>query len=240
MHSQLRVHIATIDHHIERITEPMINLRADKAYIIAYAENDSAKDFLKKTKEILKKHRISVSIVYVDIWNLMECVDKFRQLIKQERENQIFFNVSAGTKVSCISAMLACMIWNCEPYYAKPEYKEIKTPKKIMTEKIEQIVSIPTYKMLIPKSEYIKVLGILKQNDGKMKKRHLIEELKKHKIIFPAEGHTLSKPAEHGQLRTILEPMIQSDYVTVESIGRNSIVSITEQGKNTLSIFGEA
>jgi hypothetical protein len=216
----------------------MIELRADKAYIIAHKENDAAAEFLKKTKDILKKHKIPVSIIYVDIWNLMACVEEFRKIIESEKNNQVFFNVSCGTKISCISAMMACMIWKCEPYYAKPDYQEIKKPKKITVEKINEIVSIPTYKMLIPKPEYLLVLELLETNKGKMKKRNIIEELKKLKIIEPVGVLSLSKPAEHGQLKTILEPMINMEYVTVETLGRNSIVSITLQGKNTLSIFG--
>ncbi len=238
MRSQLRIHIVTIDHHIERITEPMINLRADKAYIITHEENDTVSEFLKKTKDILKKHKIPVSVIYVDIWNLMECVEQFRKIIESEKNNQIFFNVSCGTKISCISAMMACMMWECEPYYAKPNYQEIKKPKKITVEKINEIVSIPTYKMITPKSEYLLVLELLEINKGKMKKRFLIEELKKLSIIEPVGALSLSKPAEHGQLKTILEPMINMEYVTVETLGRNSIVSISIQGKNTLRIFG--
>jgi len=238
MKSQLRIHIVTIDHHIERITEPMINLRADKAYIIAHKENDAVTEFLKKTKDILKKHKIPAFVIYVDIWNLMACVEQFRKIIESEKNNQIFFNVSCGTKISCISAMMACMMWECEPYYAKPDYQEIKKPKKITVEKINEIVSIPTYKMITPKSEYLLVLELLEINKGKMKKRHLIEELKKLSIIEPVGVSSLSKPAEHGQLKTILEPMINMEYVTVETLGRNSIVSISIQGKNTLRIFG--
>ena len=216
----------------------MIELRADKAYIMVHKENDATVEFLKKTKEILKKHKIPVSVIYVDIWNLMECVEEFRKIIESENNNQIFFNVSCGTKISCISAMMACMIWGCEPYYAKPDYQEIKKPRKITVEKINEIVSIPTYKMLIPKSEYLLILELLEINKGKMKKRNIIEELKKLKIIEPVGVSSLSKSAEHGQLKTILEPMISMEYVTVETLGRNSIVSITIQGKNTLSIFG--
>jgi len=238
MKSQLRTHIVTLDHHIERITEPMIKLRADKAYIVAHQENDVTFEFLKKAKATLKRHKIPVSVIYVDIWDLMSCVKEFRKIIESEKNNQIFFNVSCGTKISCISAMMACMIWGCEPYYAKPDYQEIRMPKKITAEKINEIVSIPTYKMLIPKSEYLLVLEMLENNQGRMKKRNLIEELKKLKIIMPFGTNSLSKPAEHGQLKTILEPMIKMEYVTVETLGRNSIVSITAQGNNTLSIFG--
>ena len=238
MDSNLRVHVATVDHHIERITEPMISLRADKAYIVTYGEKDSAVEFLKKTKSILKKHRIPFEVISVDIWNLMACVDIFRDLIKQEEGNQIFFNVSTGTKISAISAMLSCMIWNCQPYYAKPDYSEIRMPKKIVVEEIKEIVPMPIYKMIVPKSEYLQILKILQQNNGKIKKRHLIEELKELQIITPVGKQSLSKPAEHGQLKTILDPMIKMEYVDVETVGRNSIVSITIQGENTLKIFG--
>ena len=239
MNSQLRIHVATVDHHIERITEPMIKLRADKAYIVTYGEKDAAVEFLKKTKKILKKHRIPFKVLFVDIWDLMACVEKFRDLILEERDNQIFFNVSTGTKISAISAMLSCMIWNCHPYYAKSEYSEIKIQKKIPVEEIKAIVSMPIYKMITPKTEYLQILSILEQREGKIKKRQLIEELKILKIIKGSGMKNLSKPAEHGQLKTILDPMIKMEYVLVEIIGRNSIVTITQQGKNTLKIFGK-
>ena len=51
------------------------------------------------------------------------------------------------------------------------------------------------------------------------------------------DTNSLSKPVEYSQLETILEPMIKMEYVIVETLGWNSIVSITTQGKNTLSIF---
>ena len=238
MESQLRIHVATVDHHIERLTEPMISLRADKAYIVTYGEKDAASEFLKKTKTILKKHRIPFEVLYVDIWNLMACVEKFRDLILKEKDNHVFFNVSTGTKISAISAMLCCMIWNCQPYYAKPDYSEIKIPKKIVVEDIREIVSMPIYKMFTPKSDYLQILKILQQNGGKIKKRILIDTLKELKIIKPAGTQSMSKPAEHGQLKTILDPMAKLDYITVQTVGRNNIVSITPQGENTLTIFG--
>jgi len=238
MQSKLRVHVATVDHHVERIVEPMIKLRADKAYLLTFSENDSALEFLKKTKTILKKHNIATQIVYVDIWDLMACVSKIRSILQDEKKNQVFFNVSTGTKISAISSMLACMLWDCEPYYAKTEYSKIKISKKSLPEKITAIVTIPTYKMITPKLEFLQVLKILRKNGGKIKKKYLIEELKKLELIFSMDAKTLSKPAEHGQLKTILEPMIKMEYVNVENVGRNSFVSITIQGENTLNIFG--
>jgi hypothetical protein len=216
----------------------MIRLRADMAYLLAFKQKDEASPFLKKTIAILKKHNISSKVIYVDIWDLMMCLEKLRELIDAEKENQIFFNVSTGTKITAISSMLACMLWNCEPYYAKTEYNEIKISKKIIPEKIHDVISIPTYKMITPKPEFLQLLKIIQRNKGKIKKKRLIEELKKLELIYPMGPQALSKPAEHGQLKTILDPMIKLEYVEVETIGRNSIVSITEQGSNTLKIFG--
>ena len=90
MQSQLRVHIATVDHHIERIVEPMIQFRADKAYLLAYEENDSASEFLKRTKDILKKHHISVQVRYANLWDLMACIKTSWNIIQAEKKNQIF------------------------------------------------------------------------------------------------------------------------------------------------------
>ena len=136
MKSKLRVHIAAVDHHIERIVEPMIRLRADKAYLLAFSENDSVSEFLKKTKTILKKHHIAIQVEHVDLWDLMACIGIARDIIHNEKENQVFFNVSAGTKICAISFMLACMLWDCEPYYAKTEYNEIKISKKMFWRKL--------------------------------------------------------------------------------------------------------
>ena len=93
--------------------------------------------------------------------------------------------------------------------------------------------------MNTPKSEYLQILHILQKHDGKIKKRNLIEELKKQNTIKPADMQELSKPAEYGQLKTILDPMIKLEYIDVQVMGRNNIVSITPQGENTLEIFGD-
>ena len=175
MQSKLRVHVATIDHHVERIVEPMIRLRADKAYLLAFDENDSASEFFKKTQSSLKKHHITIQVVYVDIWDLMACISTIRKIVQDERENQVFFNVSAGTKISAISFMLACMLWDCEPYYAKTEYDKMKFSKKAIPEKIKDVVAIPTYKMITPKTESLQLLKILRKNDGKIKKNILLK-----------------------------------------------------------------
>ena len=72
-----------------------------------------------------------------------------------------------------------------------------------------------------------------------MRKRELIQELVKLKIIRPKEYKKLTVAAKHSQLRAILNPLEKEwDYVKVEYSGRRSEVILTEQGKAALRIFG--
>jgi hypothetical protein len=38
----------------------------------------------------------------------------------------MYINISTGSKVTSITGMLACMIWNGTPYYAHTDYDSIK------------------------------------------------------------------------------------------------------------------
>ena len=55
--------------------------------------------------------------------------------------------------------------------------------------------------------------------------------------ISSQDGETLSKPAEHGQLKTILQPLFNAKQIETETRGRQSFVKITQKGKTALSVF---
>jgi len=43
---------------------------------------------------------------------LLDCVEEFREIFEKEKEkgNQIYFNVSTGSKITAMAGMLVCMI----------------------------------------------------------------------------------------------------------------------------------
>ena len=100
---------------------------------------------------------------------------------------------------------------------------------------------LPVYDINKPKRESLQVLDILNKAGGRMRKAQLISELERAGVIRLKDESIVkfTKAAKHSQLRVILDPMeLEWNYVKVESNGRRSEVSLTEQGITALRIFG--
>ena len=242
MSANLRIHIAPVGFEFRRVTEPLIRMQADKVYLITYEEADAATKFFSQIKKELSQNykHILVKEVFLNIWNLYECIEKFREIILNERGNHVYINVSTGTKITAMAGMLSCMLWSAYPYYAPVSYP-IKQTKALPTEHVQDSDILPVYDIKKPTSKFMTILSLLQSHGGVMRKSKIIDELEELKILrkIDESGKDLTSPAKHSQLRALLDPM-QSDWnhVTVEASGRRSEVSITEQGKTALRIFG--
>ncbi|MGI0073340.1 MAG: DUF6293 family protein [Nitrosotalea sp.] len=239
MRSHLRVHVVPVGFEVKRVTEPVLQLKGDRVYLISLKEDDKAAEHVKKIKKALTSKQIDVKVEYTDIWNIMACMEKFREIVTRERENQIYFNVSTGSTLASIAAMLTCMIWKCGAYYAKLKYDEKKKQEEFDENDVEDVLAIPVYKILRPEDRHLLILGIIKDKGQKIRKKDLIGKLNELKIIHPVMGKKLSIHAEHSQLNAMLKPLVDEHYVEVQSRGRSSIVILTQQGENALKIFGE-
>lgn len=238
----LRVHICPVGYDLERVVEPIIRMKADKAYLVTYDQSDNATSFIKQIKTSLKEYKhIKIEDSYIDIWDVYQCMGQFHNIIEREKGNHIFINLSTGTKIASIAGMLSCMLWKAEPYYVKIEYPIIDKP--IGPQIVSEIQSLPTYSINKPSQKYLNVLKIIKKNSGRMRKSKIISELADLGIIKQQEDHEghFSEPAKHSQLRTILDPMENEwNYVSITNRGKKSEVSITEQGENALKIFASS
>ncbi len=231
-------------YHFLRVTEPLVRMRADKVYLVSYRPNDNASEFYAHIKEYLGqsyKH-ILVEETFTDLWDLYACLGLFGEIIRKESANQVYVNVSTGTKVTAIAGMLSCMFWGATPYYARVAYPKAKPPK-LPTEQVEDPDLLPVYEVRKPRPEYLLVLRLLAEHNGTMRKAQLIRALEEVGVIAVRDDTRteLTRAAKHSQLRAILEPM-RSDwkYVVVEARGRRSEVSLTDDGRTALKIFGAA
>jgi len=243
MSANLRIHIAPVGFEFRRVTEPLIRMQADKVYLITYGEDDAGTKFFSQIKKELSQNykHIQVKEVFLDIWNLYECIEKFREIILNEKGNHVYINVSTGTKITAIAGMLSCMLWDAYPYYAPVSYPTKQT-KALPTEHVQDSDILPVYEIKKPKPVILLILSLLQLHNGVMRKSKIIRELEEKKIIRTTDesGKELKGPAKHSQLRALLDPMeMEWHYVTVEASGRRSEVSITEQGKTALRIFGQ-
>jgi len=215
---------------------------ADKVYLVTYRENDDARKFVDQVRKELQKYpHVEEQTIYLNLWDLYECLEKFRQIIFNEKQNHVFVNVSTGTKITSIAGMLSCMLWKATPYYAPVAYPKTNEAQPPPTEIVEDPEVLPVYDINKPKRESLQVLDILNKAGGRMRKAQLISELERAGVIRLKDESIVkfTKAAKHSQLRVILDPMeLEWNYVKVESNGRRSEVSLTEQGITALRIFG--
>jgi hypothetical protein len=243
MHNLLRVHIAPVGFDpVQRITAPLIDQRADRVYLVSRSKKDDpASSIVKQVEATLAKHpSIEVKHVYTEIWDLFSCLEKYRDVFTAEKGNHLYVNVSTGSKILSIAGMLSCMLWKGIPYYARLDYEqggpEIKTGQRNVT----GTEALPVYQINMPSPESLNVLAIIgSKRDGKISKKELIEELQKIHLI-PVFPPSQPRNAPHSRLRAILDPLeTHWQFIHIKSRGRRSEVSLTEQGRSALRIFGQ-
>ena len=80
-----------------RVTGPLVENRADKVYLVSRSKDDYASDRMKQVRKALEKYpHIEVHDIYVNIWDLFGCLEKFREIFESEKDNHIHVNVSTG------------------------------------------------------------------------------------------------------------------------------------------------
>lgn len=236
---RLRVHICPVGFEVLRVAEPLLKMSADKAYLITHRRDDPAHQCVSRIKEVLRKRNSRVEIVeaYVDIWNLVDCVSKFKEIIQTEAGNSVYINVSTGTKVTAIAGTTVSMLTESIPYYAKVDHTRQRSVIPA-NEKVEEAFPIPVYSMVSPKHDALKLLKFVDEAGGSIRKKDLIERLSEVEVIKPVAKGELSLPAAHSQLRALLDPLEREwHFVRIESKGRSSKVILTEPGKVGLRIF---
>ena len=244
MSACLRVHIVPIGFDSTRVVESLIQKKADKVYFLRFTgdENESPYyDFI--MKELQQKfHAIEIDEKFIDIWNLFECIEAFRKIILSERENgnNVFVNVSTGSKITAIAGMLSCMLWDANPYYAHIKYP-LQKNQKIHKSSIKRFDDLPAYAINKPKKTQLHILNILENNNNSIRKSDLINKLTDIEIIKQKEnpGIELKIHAKYSQLHALLNPMEKDwNFINIEHVGKRSQITTTEKGKQALKIFG--
>jgi hypothetical protein len=214
-------------------------MRADKVYLISYRPDDVASPYLAKIKATLfpKYKQIQIEEDFIDLWNLYDCIAKFKEIVGKETGNLVYINVSTGTKVTAIAGTIVSMLLRCTPYYAKVNYgpQQLATPP---TEFVEDPFEVPVYRIMKPRAQSIAILQLITESGGVIRKKELIQKLIKAGLIRSATKRELTPSAAHNQLRGMLQPLVKDWlFVNIESRGRTSNVTLTEHGKTALRIF---
>jgi hypothetical protein len=122
--------------------------------------------------------------------------------MKEENHAHMYINVSTGSKVTSITGILACMIWNGTPYYAHTDYDNIKKDPAdgLPEEKINAIDELSVYSLNKRRPESLTLLQLVVDKN-------------------------LSIPAKHSRLKCLLHP------ITVGGGIDNPLVEAQYRGK---------
>lgn len=259
--SRLRVHIAPLGFEVDRIVLPAIKLKADMVCLLVHSNRseDKAKVFEEEIRQRLKECGIQVRSEYADRTSLFGILRAVKEIIQGDTgiNNDIYVNVSSGSKIQSIACMMACMMWNdadnLTPYYAEPETYtspesapqiqggDAKKPKGAgmksvqMSSGLKDITELPKYRIQIPKRDLIKALEIVHQSEGgRIKKSDMAEKAEDAGIITVNSKEENRESAKLMSLaKNIVDPLTDDwKFLRTDKTGRTRWVSLTKEGQN--------
>ena len=235
---KLRIHIAPVGYEIDRVVIPAIKMKADKVYLLRhdnYSEDKSG-PYREKIIKKLNKKNIETKVVDVNRYKLFAIIKTVKEIIQDERENDIYLNVASGSKIHAVGCMMACMIFddrtNIHPYYAQAkEYPQYKGSEQ-QTFGVEDIHQLPTYQIRTPSPKLLSALALVKKK-GKLTKKEFAEDATNLNLINVGARDENYEQARFASLdKNIIQPLENEwGFIEVEKIGRNRWIKLTKEGE---------
>jgi len=241
----LRIHIAPSGYELDRITIPAREMKADRVWLLVFTDKDkdNAKSFREEIEKILATMSIETKVKECNIIDLYDVLRAMREIIEEEKNNDIFINVASGSKIEAIAGMLTASIFreltNITPYYAVPDHYNVKPEiTEPISTGLKSIQFLPEYHIEQPKSDLIKLLDQIAKHGGRIKKKRLVDIAVEKGLIYSNGENKIQ--SYYASLNTnYLEKMENWKLIEqVESGGRSKEIQITKAGKDMLKFLG--
>jgi len=234
----LRVHIAPVGFEVDRIVIPAKKMNADKVCLLVHdnPSEDKALPFLRKIETRLKKSKIKTEVRHANRLNLFQILKSVKEIVEEEKGNDIYVNVASGSKIQAIACMMACQMFNdnqnIKPFYAEAEHYAAFEGEQ--TSGVKNLQSLPTFEIQRPKPELIAALKIIIKNGGKIQKKQMAQQAEDNKIIqVNAKEENYSQARFASLDKNIIQPLLEQwKFIEVEKLGRNRWIKVTEEGNN--------
>lgn len=235
--ANLRIHIAPVGFEIDRVVMPAIQMKADKVWLLVHDKpsDDKATPYVEKIQKQLQKEKIKVVKEHHNRLDLFKIIKSVKEILDKEKGNTIYVNLASGSKIQAVGLMMACMMFNESknviPFYAEAE-KYLGFEGKQLSQGIKNLMQIPAYQIHTPKPELISALKIIRENGGKITKKQMAELAEKNNlIIVNAREENLTQARFASLDKNIIQPLEEQwKFVTVDKIGRNRWIKITQEG----------
>lgn len=238
-----RVQIVPLGYEKSRVLDPINELKADKVILIRHtSDEDYEADFQRElVTELETNDRIELKQREADIFSLQSSIRSIKQAILScEEGDEVYVNLSTGSKLTAIAGVIACQSTGAIPIYAKPEYRdddgELSPPDEPLTASVDEITKIPQVSLQLPTPDQQRILAYIADREYVTKKT-LIKFSEAEGLSFIAETQSQSDEGKYLLLKTnIIDPLTEDGYIEVEKQGRENHVRITDDGRNILDI----
>lgn len=234
--ARLRVHIAPVGFEIDRVVLPAVQMRADLVWLIKHNKPgaDKASSFAEKIVSRLEKEKITVRPAEANREDIFSVLKAVKDIFVAEQKNDVYVNVSSGSKIQAIACMMACMMfkeYSVTPYYVVPKSYPATEGKQQSTG-MDSIVELPKYQIQKPRSDLVQALKIIKDKGGRITKKEMARLAEEQKLIVVHSQHP--DQARFASLdANIIQPLVEQwKFVEIEKIGRNRWIKITPEGEH--------
>jgi hypothetical protein len=244
-----RVQIVPLGFEYARLREPIMEWRADYVIFVEHTDDEEIAYLDALREELAENDRIDTESRVCDIFDLYDALGTIAGAIADHPDDEVYVNLSAGSKITAIAGMIACMTAGATPIYARPDYGPggRKIPDEPLHDAVAETFSLPTYPIERPTRTEIAYLDFLDEADGTGRegrycgasKKELIAFGKREGFEFIARSEASTEKGLYRVLDThVTRPLSERGYITIEQVGRTKYVSLTREGKNALRAFG--
>jgi len=238
-----RVHVVALGWEVARIVEPLYELKADKVVVILPENEALIAEFEDEMLADLEAiERIELETRTASLYDLDSALQVFTQAVKDHEDDDVYINVSTGSKIAGIAGMMATQTSEATPFYVRPtlggsDDVAIETPDEPLISGAGGISELPVFELQGPSSEQLQILGFLHGKDG-VRKKELIRYAENQALPFIANTESKSDEGRYRLLEShIINPLTESEYISVEKVGREKQVFLEDRGVDALAAF---
>lgn len=232
-----RVHIVPLGYEKSRVYEATKDLKADDVVLIIHKDDDeNSNEYLRDVSAELSELGIKPEIDVCDLFDLYDSLSVIAKQISEHQKDEVFVNVSTGSKVTAIAGMIACMVFDATPYYVHGEGYEDGMPPKSTGE----ISKLPQYEIDAPSRAQVELMTFIRdrmEESEPVTKGDLIYEAEQRSLEFITQSDVQEKGKYRLLDRNVVEPLVESGYLEVHKSGRNKEVILTASGMDAVMAF---
>ncbi|MFW5898658.1 MAG: DUF6293 family protein [Candidatus Saliniplasma sp.] len=244
-----RVHVAPLGYELDRIVEPLIEYRADEFILVKRTNEVYGRKHLENVEKKLKEIGIEYSVEEADLLDLTDCISVFGRIVHDEKQagNEVYVNISSSTSISAVAASFAAMLWDAEPYYARPErivHEHEREPGEPMSQGLKDVIPVQRLHFEIPDRELLKILKYIddktRENKRFVSNKDVIDFLKEKEMLTVGDGvrnesQSLNKKFRERYRNDLVDKW---DFIKLKGKTRSRKIGLTEKGMQYLNMFG--